>query len=43
VGAAYIAATAVGKEVECVVAADGYSRVLLPGGEEERFPPEQRL
>ena len=43
VGAAYIAAMVMGREVECVVAADGYSRVLLPGGEEERFPPDQRL
>jgi TrkA-N domain len=43
VGAAYIAATTVGKEAEGVAASDGYSRLLLPGGDEERFPPEQRV
>ena len=43
VGAAYIAATTIGREAEGVAAADGYSRLLLPGGDEERFPPEQRV
>ena len=43
VGAAFIAATAMGRDAEGVAAADGYSRLLLPGGEEERFPPEQRV
>jgi hypothetical protein len=43
VGAAYIAATALGRDAEGVAAADGYSRLLLPGGKEERFPPEQRV
>jgi Trk K+ transport system NAD-binding subunit len=43
VGAAYIAATALGRDAEGVAAADGYSRLLLPGGDEERFPPEQRV
>ena len=43
VGAAYIAATTIGKEAEGVAAADGYSRLLLPDGDEERFPPEQRV
>jgi hypothetical protein len=43
VGAAFIAAAAMGKEAEGVAAADGYSRLLIPGGDEERFPPEQRV
>jgi hypothetical protein len=43
VGAAYIAAAAMGVDADGVVAANGYSRLLLPGGEEERFPPEQRV
>jgi Trk K+ transport system NAD-binding subunit len=43
VGAAYIAATTMGKQAEGVAAADGYSRLLLPDGGEERFPPEQRV
>jgi hypothetical protein len=43
VGAAFIAATAMGKEAEGVAAANGYSRLLIPGGDEERFPPEQRV
>ena len=43
VGAAYIAAVTLGRDAVGVVAADGYSRLLLEGGEEERFPPEQRI
>jgi hypothetical protein len=43
VGAAFIAATAMGKQAEGVAAANGYSRLLIPGGDEERFPPEQRV
>jgi hypothetical protein len=41
VGAAFIAATALGHDPVGVVAAQGCSRLLLAGGEEERFPPEQ--
>jgi voltage-gated potassium channel Kch len=41
VGAAFIAATTLGRDAEGVAASDGYSRLLLPGGKEERFPPEQ--
>jgi hypothetical protein len=43
VGAAFIAATAMGKEAEGVAAANGYSRLLIRGGDEERFPPDQRV
>ena len=43
VGAAYIAATALGRDAEGVAASDGYARLLLPGGDEERFPPVQRV
>ena len=43
VGAAYIAATALGRDAEGVAASDGYARLLFPGGDEERFPPVQRV
>jgi voltage-gated potassium channel Kch len=43
VGAAYIAATTLGRDAVAVVAAEGYSRLLLADGSEDRFPPEQHL
>ena len=41
-GAAYIAATTLGKAAEGVAACDGQPRLLLPGGGEERFPPARQ-